>query len=1059
MNRTVLAVLALLAAGTANIVSAQVVATEEFRTIRTYPFGRPDPVPMLARDARMYPYHAFDGYSVDGRPAEWRTVRLENEHIAVWVLPDVGGKVWGAVEKAGGEEFIYRNEVMKFRNIALRGPWTSGGIEFNFGVIGHAPWTATPVDYVVEKHSDGSASVVVGAMDIPSRTFWRVRIRLGNGESAFTTETLWYNPTPLAQPYYNWMTGATFARQDLELQVPGTRYLGHGGHASPWPVDDKGRNLANYRENTFESHKSYHVVGEFQDFFGGYFHDGQWGFGHWAPYSDHPGQKMWLWSLAGDGEIWDPLLTDTDGQYVEFQAGRLFVQYSQGDPTNPIREASFDPYRTDRWAERWFPIRTIGGMDEASASGVLHVETDGDVAKVGLNAFRAGEATVVVRSGGRVVARRPVTVRPLAAVVERVAGIDPADLEIAVPELGLSWSSRPDSTRLDRPFATDAYPVHTRTEPDRLAMTAAELVDARRLPEARATVERALRLDPWNPTGLRVATDLALRSGRAADAVGSARRLLQLDAYDPGANWLAGLAYRAAGHRTDAREAFGWAERATAYRHAAHVQLAELALGDGAYDEAARHADRALAYDVDGIAAWMVKAVALRRAGRAEEAAAARARLLELDPLHHGARMETWLATGATRDRDAARAAIRSELAEQTWLELAAGYLGQGLADDAARVLAIAPDPAEVLVWRAWLARDTDPAASARLLSDAIARGPGFVFPFRPESLEIFEWADGASDAWPVTWWRALLLWGLDRPEEAATLFAELGDAPDYGPFHASRAALGATLAGREAVRSFPPAADDLYRAVSLTPDVPQLRHRLVDELGRLDRWEDARSEAERSVEAMPAEFSLVLKWARTLLETDHHDQAASLLDTVRVLPSEGGGNGRQLYEWAHLARALDRVGAGDREDALREIGRSLEWPPSLGQGRPYDPDERFQIALRGLLHADAGRADDAARDARALVEWRAGHPAAPAAVDALVHRTLRAAGLDEEAGALRTELSRRLADPSAAWALARIDGSRQASDAVLAAYPRLRTDYGFRLVARALDRTAPSGR
>ncbi len=39
---------------------------------------------------------------------------------------------------------------MKFRNISLRGPWTSGGIEFNFGVIGHTPATATPVDYVTK---------------------------------------------------------------------------------------------------------------------------------------------------------------------------------------------------------------------------------------------------------------------------------------------------------------------------------------------------------------------------------------------------------------------------------------------------------------------------------------------------------------------------------------------------------------------------------------------------------------------------------------------------------------------------------------------------------------------------------------------------------------------------------------------------------------------------------------------------------------------------------------------------------------------------------------------
>ena len=85
---------------------------------------------------------------------------MENKHIEVYVLPQAGGKVWGAIDKSNGEEFIYRNEVMKFRNISLRGPWTSGGIEFNFGVIGHTPSTATPVDYITRRNSDGSVTGV-----------------------------------------------------------------------------------------------------------------------------------------------------------------------------------------------------------------------------------------------------------------------------------------------------------------------------------------------------------------------------------------------------------------------------------------------------------------------------------------------------------------------------------------------------------------------------------------------------------------------------------------------------------------------------------------------------------------------------------------------------------------------------------------------------------------------------------------------------------------------------------------------------------------------------------
>ena len=264
---------------------------EESRVLKTYMYSDPDPVPILTSNSKIYPYFKYERYAHDPIDRPWKIVKLENEYIEVYVLPEVGGKVWGAVDKSTGKEYIYRNEVMKFRNISMRGPWTSGGIEFNFGIIGHHPSTATPVDYINQSHEDGSVSCTVGNIDLPSRTQWRVTISVHPGEAFFRTSATWYNPTEVEQSYYNWMTAAAFAQEDLVFYTPGNQYLKHSGEAMPWPMDMHSRSLDKYDQNDFGPSKSYHIVGSYNNFFGGYFEKEDYGFGHLSSYEENPWSK------------------------------------------------------------------------------------------------------------------------------------------------------------------------------------------------------------------------------------------------------------------------------------------------------------------------------------------------------------------------------------------------------------------------------------------------------------------------------------------------------------------------------------------------------------------------------------------------------------------------------------------------------------------------------------------------------------------------------------------------------------------------------------------------
>ena len=125
--------------------------TETIQSLPTYSFGDPNPLPSFTFNSKIYPYYKFQGYDFQKKEKPFKVIKIENQWIEVSILPEVGGKVLGAIDKSNGNEFLYKNEVAKFRNIAMRGPWVSGGIEFNFGIIGHHPGTATPVDYKITR--------------------------------------------------------------------------------------------------------------------------------------------------------------------------------------------------------------------------------------------------------------------------------------------------------------------------------------------------------------------------------------------------------------------------------------------------------------------------------------------------------------------------------------------------------------------------------------------------------------------------------------------------------------------------------------------------------------------------------------------------------------------------------------------------------------------------------------------------------------------------------------------------------------------------------------------
>jgi tetratricopeptide (TPR) repeat protein len=927
----------------------QVDVQEEMRTIRTYPYSDPDPLPTRGIQSKIYPYNRFDGYSQEAIEKEWKVITFENPYIRLFVLPEVGGKIWGATEKSTNREFIYLNQVLKFRDIAMRGPWTSGGIEFNFGLIGHSPWTSSPVDYVIQSNDDGSKSCVIGSMDLSSRTQWRVKISLSPDKAYFETKNLWYNPTPFNTSYYHWMNGAFRASDDFKLYFPGRYTIGHSGRAHLWPVDEQGRDVSYYRNNNFGSSKSYHVLGKYTEFSGGYWENSDFGFGHWAYYDDLPGQKYWVWSLFRDGAIWEDLLTDSDGQYVEVQMGRLFNQASTNSGfETPFTQMFFAPYTTDRWQGLWFPVKDIGGLVDASPYGALNVIRDGDTLRIGINALQALDKELSVIIGGERIYSTLLDLEPM-GVFENTILLPSADkpLEIKVGKDILHYTSDPENKNLNRPVESDKSLDPSSAES--LFQHAEEFVKIRQYQKALNIYLECLELEPNHSRALSRVAEIYCRRAEYYKALDYVVKVLQYNAYDADANFIYGVIYRELGNLPDAKESFGWAARSMQYRSASYTQIAEIYIKNENFKRAERYAEQALDYDRYNLNAYKALAIACRKQNRTQEALKILNQILNIDPLNHWARYEQYLLIPDQAYLNAFTSMIQNEFPHETYLEIAMMYVCLDLKREAVQLLKLAPPYPTVYYWLAYLTREDSEKESIEYLEKAITQSPRLVFPFRQESIPVLRWADEQKKHWKTSYYLGLIYWNLGRILDAVDLFKDCSEIPNFPPFYLSRGNLLGNAGNADK------ALNDYLKAFQLDKNEWRTWLMLGNEYLRRSEYENALDIFKQSYERFPDNFILGMGYAKSLLHSERFEECIAVLENIHILPYEGAREGHDIYEQVYVFYALENYQKGKYSQTIKLLEDSKLWPEHLGVGAPHNPDTRLQDYAAGLCYQKMG--------------------------------------------------------------------------------------------------------
>lgn len=924
----------------------QATVTETVETVKTYPFSDPDPV--ADPSDLFYPYFRFDGFSAKGINRQWKVVSLENDYIKLTLFPEIGGKIWGAVDKTTGKEFIYNNHVVKFRDIAMRGPWTSGGIEFNFGIIGHAPTSSTPIDYVTRQKPDGSVSCYVSSYELVTRTLWTVEVNLPKDKAYFTTTTTWHNSSSIDQPYYQWMNAGYPTAGNAEFCYPGTNYIGHGGELHSFPLDEQGRDISWYEKNDFGNSKSYHIVGKYNDFYGAYWHDNDFGSIHHAGYDEKLGMKIFLWGLSREGGIWEDLLTDTNGQYIELQSGRMYNQPASNSSLTPYKHTAFGPQATDRWTEYWFPVKGIKGVSKASRIGALNVLREDGFLKLYFSPLQKLSTTIKLYEGEKEMNSIPLNCGVLETWKDSIPlnkAVAAGRLKVVVGEDLLVYSEVPSDNITSRPKQlpadfdwSSAYGLYTQGE---------QWMNQKVLDKAEKFLLASLEKDPYFVPALTDLASLYYRQGRYDEALARCETALSINTYDGDVNYLYGLCNMALGNHTDAKDGFSVASYSPGVRSAAYEKLAEMYLMDRNWTKAEHYALRSKEFNQMNLSADHVLMVVYRKTNQPEKAKALIDPLLEDLPLYHAARFEQlYQGEGSGHPIDDLQSLIRNELPFETYMELAEWYESVGCTEEALSLLSCAGNYPIALYKQAYLLHQAGNDDESRgMLQRAGALSPAMVFPFRPSSLKALEWAKTVQPDWKIDYYEALIRWANQDKAKALELLENCGEA-DYAPFYLSRASL---KEGESRLA-------DLLKAEQIEMSW-RTGFALINHYVANNQWQKAVETGKKYTKKYPSNYYIGLKYAKALCETGQYQPCISLLSRMQVLPNEGSYAGRAVYREANLYRAMEQLSHKNYKQVVKSVETSKEWPENLGVGKPYDNmiDNRLEDYLEAKAAAGQG--------------------------------------------------------------------------------------------------------
>lgn len=917
---------------------------QETLTLPTWTTGKEDENPMFLEkrvyqgsSGAVYPYGVVDTLTGEREMREYQGIWMENDFIRILLLPELGGRIHRAYDKVKQRDFVYYNEVVKPALVGLLGPWISGGIEFNWPQH-HRPTTFMPVDFTLQKGDNGEQTVWMGEVEpmrglqvmtgftlYPDRALIEITGKVFNGNATPRHFLWWANPA---------VKGGDEHQSVFPPDV--TAVFDHGKRdVSAFPIAtgtyykvdySAGVDISRYKNVPVPT--SYMAEKSDYDFVGAYHHGERGGLLHVADHHVSPGKKQWTWGYDDFGTAWDRNLTDENGPYIELMTG-VFTD-NQPDFT------WLAPYEEKVFVQNFLPYSELGMVQNASTELAMRLERDGNQLAVGVYAIAPlHDVQVVISAQGQPIHEQRLTLQPGQSWQTTLADGGYERVTLSVTEASgrelLSYEEHiAEETPLPAAATAPARPQDL-TNTDELYFIGQHLEQYNHASRyAGDYYRRALEVDPLDYRNNVALGTQALNSADWEQAKSCAQAALKRahqwnkNPRNGEASMLLATALERMGDDTQAWDHYYKASWSGDCRDAAFWSLARLAMKKGDYAQALEKVALSLQFNASNNLAMGLKALALAKLERQDEALAFISQQLRAYPLSYVLHYARW-AISPTADTAKALIDVTGRRGTNA-CELAGWLTSLGLRAEAKAVLQLLDSQETLaLMWLASLSENPQPLIErARTCLRHRVRFPN--------TLNEVQMLQTLQDNAFARYLLGCFWYSKRRYDDAVACWnGTLALEPTFAPVHRL---LGIYVWNKH--QDAPRALAYLQQAVELEPE----NARFLFELDYLKKLTGESVDARLSV--LESRKSVALKrddLSAELLSLwhvkGHYAAAAQVLNERTFHPWEGGeGKVTGQFLLNHLHRALAHIEGQQPEAAAALLQQALRYPHNLGEGR-----------------------------------------------------------------------------------------------------------------------------